>query len=103
MSNNGIGIIISNPHELLANFMNYLNASLYEAQFTQLHEESRANLNAIYDAVSSTPEQEPTKEQLVSFYNNIRTLEKVTDTSDPIYYTYKRWLRGCIAATESKL
>jgi hypothetical protein len=100
--NNKVTAFISNPHELLANFMNYLNASLYESQFTQIHEEARANLNANYDAIITTPEQEPTKEQLVSFYNNIRTLEKVTDTHDPIYYTYKRWLRGCIALVEPK-
>jgi len=91
---------VSETREVLANFLNYLNASLYEAQFTQKHEEARANLNAIYDAVAATPEQEPTKEQLVSFYNNIRTLEKVTDTDDPIYYTYKRLLRRCIASLE---
>lgn len=100
MSNNGIGTNINHPHELLANFLNYLNASLYEAQFTQRHEEARANLNAIYDAVSSSPDQEPTKEQLVLFYNEIRVLEKVTDTDDPIYYTYKRLLRRCIASLE---
>ena len=99
--NNGASSVgVSETREVLANFLNYLNASLYEAQFTQKHEEARANLNAIYDAVAATPEQEPTKEQLVSFYNNIRTLEKVTDTDDPIYYTYKRLLRRCIASLE---
>jgi len=99
---NEVTPFISNPRELLANFLNYLNASLYEAQFTQKHEEARANLNAIYDAVTASPEKEPTREQLVSFYNDICVLEKVTDTDDPIYYTYKRWLRGCIALVEPK-
>lgn len=86
--------------ETLANMMNYLNVSLYEGQFTQRHEEARANLNAIYDAVATSPEKEPTYEQLVSFYNDICVLEKVTYTDDPIYYTYKRLLRGSIAVVE---
>lgn len=95
---NGVGMIISNPHEVLTNFMNYLNVSFYESQFTQKHEEARANLNAIYDAVAASPEQKPTHEQLVSFYNSVSLLEKVTDTDDPIYYTYKRLLSKYIAA-----
>jgi len=91
----------SDIHETLANFLNYLNASLYEAQFTQRHEQARANLNAIYDAVAASTEKGPTYEQLVSFYNDIRVLEKVTDTDDPIYYTYKRLLRRYIALLET--
>lgn len=87
--------------ELLANFLNYLNVSLYEAQFTHTHEIARANLNAIYDAVAASPEKKPTLEQLVLFYNDIRVLEKVTDTDDPIYYTYKRLLRRYIASLET--
>jgi len=98
--NNEVGAVISDSHEVIANFLNYINVSLYEAQFTQKHEEARANLNAIYDAVATTP---PTKAQLVSFYNDICVLENVTDTSDPIYYTYKRLLRRCITAMEPKL
>ena len=98
---NGVGSIISNPHELLANVMNYLNVSLYESQFTKKHEEARANLNANYDAVAASPEKEPTREQVVSFYNDICVLEKVTDTDDPIYYTYKRLLRRYIASHET--
>jgi len=98
---NGVGSIINNPHELLANVMNYLNVSLYESQFTQKHEEARANLNVIYDAVAASPEKEPTREQLVSFYNDICLLEKVTDTDDPIYYTYKRLLSRYIASAST--
>jgi hypothetical protein len=85
---------------LLANFMNYLNASLYEAQFTQKHEEARANINVIYDTVSKTPNMPPTKEQCTSFYNDIRVLENVTFTEDPDYFTYKRLLRKYIACPE---
>jgi hypothetical protein len=85
---------------LLANFMNYLNASLYEAQFTQKHEEARANINVIYDTVSKTPNTPPTKDQCTSFYNDIRVLENVTFTEDPDYFTYKRLLRKYIACPE---
>ena len=98
--NDGVGAVISNPREVIVHFLNYLNVSFYEAQFTKKHEEARANLNAIYDAVATTP---PTKAQLVSFYNDICVLENVTDTDDPIYYTYKRLLRRCITAMEPKL
>lgn len=90
------------PHKvviLFANFINYLNVSLYEGQFTQKHEQARANLNEIYDIVSKTPEQPPSLEQCVSFYNDVRILENVTETDDPIYYTYKRLLRVHIAET----
>jgi hypothetical protein len=84
---------------LLANFVNYLNASCYESLFTQKHEEARANINAIYDAVSTTPNVPPTKEQCVSFYNDVLVLTNVTHTGDPDYYIYKRLLRKYIAAT----
>jgi hypothetical protein len=82
---------------LFANFINYLNASYYEAQFTHKHEQARANLNAIYADVVATPDQPPTLEQCVSFYNDIRVLENVTETDDPDYHRYKRMLRLYIA------
>ena len=85
---------------LIANFLNYLNASYYEAQFTQKHEEARANINVIYDKVSMTPNTPPTKEQCTSFYTDIRVLENVTFTEDPDYFTYKRLLRKYIACPE---
>jgi hypothetical protein len=81
---------------LFANFINYLNVSFYEAQFTQKHEEARANLNAIYDAVSKTPEKPPTIDQCVSFYNDIRILRNVTYTDDPDYFIYCGLLRKYI-------
>ena len=85
---------------LLANFINYLNASYYEAQFTQKHEEARANLNMIYETVSKTLNTPPTREQCMSFYNDVRILERVTFTEDPDYFTYKRLLRKYIACPE---
>ena len=85
---------------LFANFINYLNASYFEAQFTQKHEEARANLDLIYDTVSKTPTTSPSKEQCISFYNDIRVLENVTFTEDPDYFTYKRLLRNYIACHE---
>jgi len=90
------------PHKvivLFANFINYLNVSFYESQFTQKHEQARANLEEIYNNVSKTPEEPPTLEDCKSFYNDVRVLENVTDTDDPIYYTYKRILRVHIADT----
>ena len=85
---------------LLANFVNYLNVSYYESLFTQKHEEARANINAIYDAVAMTPNVPPTKEQCVSFYNDIRVLGNVTHTDDPDYFIYKRLLRKYIASAD---
>ena len=85
---------------LLANFMNYLNASFYESQFTQKHQEARSNIGIIYDTVSRTPNTPPTKEQCISFYNDIRVLENVTFTDDPDYFIYKRGLRMYIASAE---
>jgi hypothetical protein len=84
---------------LLSNFMNYLNASFYEARFTQKHQEARSNIGEIYDLVSRTPNTPPTKEQCVSFYNDICVLENVTYTDDPDYFTYKRVLRKYIASS----
>ena len=94
---------MTEPNEivtLFANFVNYLNSSYYESQFTQKHEEARANINAIYDAVSKTPNKSPSKEYCISFYNDIRVLANVTYTDDPDYFTYKRLLRKYIAAPE---
>jgi hypothetical protein len=82
---------------LLAKFVNYLNVSYYESLFTQKHEEARVNINAIYDAVSMTPQLSPTKDQCVSFYNDVLVLTNVTHTGDPDYYIYKRLLRKYIA------
>ena len=81
---------------LMANIINYLNSSFYEGLFNQKHEEARKNINAIYDTASKTPNQSPTKEECVSFYQDLCLLTKVTYTDDPDYYTYKRKLRGWI-------
>ena len=94
---------MNEPNEivtLLANFVNYLNVSYYESLFTQKHEEARANINAIYDTVANTPNAPPTKEQCVSFYNDIRVLGNVTYTDDPDYFIYKRLLRKYIASAD---
>jgi len=83
---------------LFANFINYLNASYYEYHFTQLHQQARLNLDAIYTEVSKTPEKSPTLDQCISFYNDVRILENVTETDDPDYHRYKRLLRIHIGA-----
>ena len=94
---------MSEPNEivaLLAQFQNYLNVSYYEGQMTQKHEEARANLNAIYDAVSKTPNDPPSIDQCVSFYNDIRVLRDVTYTDDPDYFIYCGLLRKYISTPE---
>jgi hypothetical protein len=81
---------------VMAKTINYLNVSLYEGQMTQKHEEARANLNTIYEAVSKTPNDPPSMEQCVSFYNDIRVLQNVTYTDDPDYFIYCGLLRKYI-------
>jgi hypothetical protein len=83
---------------LFSNFINYLNVSYYEYHFTQTHQQARLNLDTIFSEVSKTPEKSPTLEQCISFYNDVRTLENVTETDDPDYHQYKRLLRRHIAA-----
>ncbi len=83
---------------LFANFINYLELSCYASHFTQKHEEARANIVSIYNDVSETPEESPSLEDCISFYNDIRVLENVTDTDDHDYHIYKRLLRRYIAA-----
>lgn len=61
---------------LFANFINYLNSSYYEYHFTQLHQQARLNLDAIYTEVSKTPQTSPTLDQCISFYNDVRGVYK---------------------------
>jgi hypothetical protein len=86
---------------LFANFLNYLNVSLYEAQMTQKHEKARASINSIYEEVSQTPQNQPTLNQCILFYSDLLTLEHVTYTDDPDYFSYKRLLRKYIASQSS--
>ena len=79
--------------QLMANIINYLNVSLYEGLFTYNHEQARAGLNSIYDAVSATPTVSPSLNECRIFYYNMECLTNVTDTDDPDYYIYKRALR----------
>jgi len=86
---------------LFSNFINYLNVSYYEYHFTQTHQQARLNLDTVFSEVSKTPEKCPTLEQCISFYNDVRTLENVTETDDHDYHQYKRLLRRHIAAISS--
>ena len=79
--------------KLMANIINYLNVSLYDGLFTYKHEQARAGLNSIYDAVSTTPTISPSINECRDFYYNMDCLTNVTDTDDPDYYIYKRALR----------
>lgn len=83
---------------LFANFINYMEVSCYESHFTQKHEQARANIVSIYNHISKTPEESPSLEDCISFYNDIRVLENVIDTDDRDYHIYKRLLRRYIAA-----
>jgi len=78
--------------QTMANIINYLNVSLYEGQFTYNHEQARASLNAIYDAVSAVPTVPPSLEDCCEFYKSMDYLTNVTDTDDPTYYAYKKML-----------
>ena len=85
--------LVNNIVQLMANFINYLNVSLYEGAFTHNHEQARAKLNEIYDYVSKTPSSPPSLEDSTDFYHNINYLTSVTYTDDPDYHTYKRNLK----------
>ncbi len=88
--------------ELMANMINYLNVSLYEAQFTLKHEQSRRRLNEIYDIhsfktnawVKSHPD--PSVSDITEFYMNVKELIRVTETDDPDYARYMRLLHHYI-------
>ena len=82
--------------ELMANMINYLNVSLYEAQFTLKHEQSRRRLNEIYDSYSLKTNARPTVSDITEFYMNIKELINVTDTDDPDYTRYMRLLHRYI-------
>ena len=82
--------------QLMADFINYLNVSLYEGTFTYNHEQSRAKLNIIYDFVSRTPSIPPSLEDSVDFYHNVNYLTSVTYTDDSDYHNYKRNLKTYI-------
>lgn len=86
--------------QLMANIINYLNVSLYEGLFTYNHEQSRASLNAIYDAVSASPTVPPSLDDCAEFYRSMHYLTNVTDTDDPDYYVYKKALRCHVRALE---
>ena len=83
---------------LFADFINYLNSSYYEYHFTHAHQVARLNLDTILTEVSNTPHKSPTIDVCVSFHNNVRILENVTETDDPDYNRYKRLLQRHIAA-----
>jgi hypothetical protein len=88
-ANNSVHKIVTT----MANMINYLNVSLYEGQFTYKHEQARAKINAIYDAVSKMQFLAPSLHDSSEFYNNVKCLHNVTDTDDPDYYLYMRELK----------
>jgi len=82
--------------ELMANILNYLSVSLYQGQFTHVHERSYAELNSLYDNLSKTPFDAPSIIDITCFYNNLIYLKNVTDTDDPDYSIYMDKLKKYI-------
>ena len=74
--------------QLMANILNYLSVSLYQGQFTYVHERSYAELNGLYDNLSKTPHEVPSIKDITCFYNNLVYLKNVTDTDDSDYSIY---------------
>ena len=94
-----------NPHRiitLMANMINYLNVSFYESFFTYNHEQARAELNAIYDSVSTNRMVPPSLDDAINFYRNVIYLKNVTDTDDDTYHTYMRDLKSYIQKNKMK-
>jgi hypothetical protein len=83
----------------MVNMINYLNVCLYEGQFTHNHEQSRAELNNIFDIVSKNPTTSPPLILVQRFHNCVVSLRGVTYTDDPDYHDYNRQLRVYIAAS----
>ena len=90
-NNNNNEIVI-----LMANVINYLNVSFYESLFTYNHEQARAELNAIYEAVSTNRMVPPSLDDSINFYRNVIYLKSVTDTDDGTYHAYMRQLKSYI-------
>lgn len=85
----------------MANMINYLNVSLYEGRFTHDHEQSRADLNKIFDIVSKKPTTPPSPDLVRMFHSCVFSLKRVTETDDPDYHNYMRQLREYTAADDA--
>ena len=86
--------------QLMANIINYLNVSLYQGQFTYIHEQSFSQINELYEKISKIPFIAPTIEDITCVYNNLIYLQNVTDTDDPDYHSYMRNLKKYICLLE---
>ena len=91
-------IVVHEVVLLMASIMNYLGVSLYEGLFQQRHQEALSELNTIYNAISKNPQDEPSSEDAVLFYNNFVYLSKVMDTDDPDYSRFRKRLFNYINA-----
>ena len=84
--------------QLMANILNYLSVSLYQGQFTHVHQLSYAELNDLYDNLSKTPHEAPSIKDIKCFYDNLIYLKNVTETDDPDYNIYinelKKYIKG---------
>ena len=91
-------IVVHEVVLLMASIMNYLSVSLYEGLFQQRHQEALSELNTIYNAISKNPQDAPSSEDAVLFYNNFVYLSKVMDTDDPDYSRFRKSLYRYINA-----
>ncbi len=58
------------------------------------HERSFAQINELYVQISKTPFNAPSKEDITHAYNNLIYLQNVTDTDDPDYPDYHRYMHN---------
>jgi len=85
-------VVVHEIVRLMASMMNYLSVSLYEGMFQQRHQEALSELNAIYNEISKNPQDAPSSDNAVLFYNNFAFLSKVMDTDDPDYSRFRKSL-----------
>ena len=88
----GSVVVIHEVVLLMASMMNYLSVSLYEGLFQQRHQEALSDLNTVYNEISKHPQDAPSSENAVLFYNNFVYLSKVMDTDDPDYSRFRKSL-----------
>ncbi len=69
----------------MANVMNYLDASSYDAQMTFVDKDIRHNMDQVYDQCCKT--QKVTNADCRCFYANLKALERMISTDEGPEYT----------------
>jgi hypothetical protein len=80
----------------MTHMINYLDASLYDAQMSLQHKEFKYNVDLIYDQCCKTKKM--TNADCQCFYANLKALEPVLSTDEDAEYTTNhneliRWFR----------